>query len=385
MDKLLGPKKFSTEKYPRNQKKNFQTQPFLPSLSQTNKSAYIMANPSQPKTDASGQELNYTEQRYFSSYDHFGIHEEMLKDQTRTLAYRSAIYQNASMFKDKVVLDVGCGTGILSMFAARSGAKHVIGVDMSNIINMARKIVDLNGFSDKITLIQGKMEEIELPFPKVDIIVSEWMGYFLLYESMLDTVLYARDKYLVPGGLIFPDKATMHIAGIEDGEYKEEKIGFWRDVYGFDYSPFQEIVMSEPLVDVVDQRVVNTSSAKICDLDLYTVKVEDLAFSSTFHIKANRDDQVHALLVWFDIEFSKCDIPVQFSTGPYAKYTHWKQTVFYLTDVLTINAGEQIHGSISSAPNAQNPRDLDIEIGYDFKLNNEKERSASNKLKFLMC
>jgi hypothetical protein len=101
----------------------------------------------------------------------------------------------------------------------------VIGVDMSTIIHKAREIVEVNGMSDKITLLQGKMEEVELPFPKVDIIISEWMGYFLLYESMLDTVLYARDKYLVEGGLIFPDKATIFMAGIEDGDYKEEKIG----------------------------------------------------------------------------------------------------------------------------------------------------------------
>jgi type I protein arginine methyltransferase len=107
----------------------------------------------------------------------------------------------------------------------RAGAKHVIGVDMSTIIEKAKEIVAINGMSDKITLLQGKMEEVELPFPKVDIIISEWMGYFLLYESMLDTVLYARDKYLAPGGLIFPDKATIYMAGIEDGEYKEEKIG----------------------------------------------------------------------------------------------------------------------------------------------------------------
>jgi len=69
------------------------------------------------------------------------------------------------------------------------------------------------------------MEEVVLPVDKVDIIISEWMGYFLLYESMLDSVLYARDKYLVPGGLMFPDEATMYMAAIEDQEYKEEKIG----------------------------------------------------------------------------------------------------------------------------------------------------------------
>ncbi len=107
----------------------------------------------------------------------------------------------------------------------KAGAKHVVGVDMSTIIDKAKEIVERNGMTSKITLLQGKMEEVELPLPKVDIIISEWMGYFLLYESMLDTVLYARDKYLKTGGLIFPDKATIYMAGIEDGEYKDEKIG----------------------------------------------------------------------------------------------------------------------------------------------------------------
>ena len=75
-----------------------------------------------------------------------------------------------------------------------------------------------------IELVQGKVEEVELSEPKVDIIISEWMGYALFYESMLDTVLYARDKWLVPGGLIFPDKATLFITMIEDAEYKKTKI-----------------------------------------------------------------------------------------------------------------------------------------------------------------
>ena len=116
-------------------------------------------------------------------------------------------------------------TDWVARFAARAGAKHVIGVDMSSIIEKAKEIVAVDGHSDKITLLQGKMEEVKLPFPKVDIIISEWMGYFLLYESMLDTVLYARDTYLAEDGKIFPDKATMYVAAIEDGEYKDDKIG----------------------------------------------------------------------------------------------------------------------------------------------------------------
>lgn len=75
-----------------------------------------------------------------------------------------------------------------------------------------------------ITLVKGKLEDVPLPIDKFDIIISEWMGYFLLYESMLDTVLLARDRYLKPDGLIFPDTATLYLAAIEDADYKEEKI-----------------------------------------------------------------------------------------------------------------------------------------------------------------
>jgi protein arginine N-methyltransferase 1 len=126
----------------------------------------------------------------------------MLKDEVRTLSYMRAIVKNKHLFKDKIVLDVGAGTGVLSMFAAQAGAKHVYAIDMANIIDKSKLIVAENNLSDKITCIKGKMEDIELPVDKVDIIISEWMGYFLLYEGMLDTVIAARDKWLVPDGLV---------------------------------------------------------------------------------------------------------------------------------------------------------------------------------------
>ena len=95
---------------------------------------------------------------YFDSYAHHAIHEEMLKDEVRTRTYEMAIKQNAHLFRDKVILDVGCGTGILSMFASQVGAKHVYAVDCSSIAVSARQIVLKNGFGpDKITVIQGKV------------------------------------------------------------------------------------------------------------------------------------------------------------------------------------------------------------------------------------
>ena len=95
---------------------------------------------------------------YFDSYAHFGIHEEMLKDEVRTLTYRNSMYENKHLFKDKVVLDVGCGTGILCMFAKKAGAKHVYGIDMSSIIDHAKVIVKQNGYEN------GKRKTIHKSF-----------------------------------------------------------------------------------------------------------------------------------------------------------------------------------------------------------------------------
>jgi type I protein arginine methyltransferase len=266
----------------------------------------------------------------------------------------------------------------------KAGAKHVVGVDMSTIIFKAREIVEVNGMSDRITLIQGKMEEIPMPFPKVDIIISEWMGYFLLYESMLDTVLYARDKYLAPDGLIFPDKASIFMAGIEDGDYKEEKIGFWDNVYGFDYTPLKETALSEPLVDTVEIKTVVTDPSPVLTLDLYKCKPEDLAFSAPFDLTCRRDDFVHALVAWFDIEFSACHKPIRFSTGPHTKYTHWKQTVLYLHEVLTVQQGEVIKCVLHNHPNEKNRRDLDIKIEYKFEPE-DPTRTAEGVCEYKMC
>ncbi|CAG2212853.1 PRMT1 [Mytilus edulis] len=334
---------------------------------------------------------------YFDSYAHFGIHEEMLKDEVRTLTYRNSMIHNKHLFKGKVVLDVGCGTGILCMFAAKAGASKVIGIECSGIIEYAQKIVDANKFSDVVTLIKGKVEEVQLPdgIEKVDIIISEWMGYCLFYESMLNTVIFARDKWLAPGGLIFPDRATMYVTAIEDRQYKDtkincgmifpdratlyvcaiedrqykdEKINWWDNVYGFDMSCIRKTAIAEPLIDVVDPNMVVTNACLVKEVDIYTVQLDDLSFTAPFHLQCRRSDYIHALVTYFNIEFTKCHKRTGFSTAPEAPYTHWKQTVFYFDQLdLTVKKGEELYGTLSVKPNKNNVRDLDFEIDVDFK------------------
>ncbi|KAJ7405513.1 hypothetical protein BTVI_69031 [Pitangus sulphuratus] len=197
---------------------------------------------------------------YFSSYGHYGIHEEMLK----------------------VVLDVGCGTGILSMFAAKAGAKKVIGVDQSEIIYQAMDIIRLNKLEDIITLVKGRIEEVDLPLDKVDVIISEWMGYFLLFESMLDSVIYAKDKYLAEGGSVYPDICTISLVAVGDMNKHVDKLLFWEDVYGFDMSCMKKAVIPEAVVEVLDPNTLISAASVIKHIDCNTASTPDLEFSSDF-------------------------------------------------------------------------------------------------------
>ncbi len=301
-------------------------------------------------TDMPKDDIKKNDAAYFGGYSDRLIHEVMLRDTHRTETYRDSMLARPDLFKDKVVLDVGCGTGILSMFAARAGARRVVGVDAASIIDRTRDIVERNGLSDKITLVKGKVEEIVLPADvlSVDIIVSEWMGYFLLYETMLPSVFYARDKWMrrcngisvyedcmqnnrqytteeaqkakksaqttlpfARDALLFPDVARMFVSGIETNAVRERTHNFWHDVYGFDMSLLISSEESAPIatVEVVKQRDACTITSKegLISYELMSCQSEELDFVSNFTLTSEKDDIIDTIVVWFDTVFSSLE------------------------------------------------------------------------------
>ena len=165
-----------------------------------------MPPPSGIELQPGAQGLDFA--NYFVSYGYLYHQKDMLQDRGRMTAYRNAILQNASCFEGKVVLDVGAGSGVLSIWAAMAGAKRVYAVEATSMAQHARRLVQQNGVQDVVVVLEGYMEAQELP-EKVDLIVSEWMGYFLLREAMYDSVLAARDKWLKPGGAMYPSHAFL--------------------------------------------------------------------------------------------------------------------------------------------------------------------------------
>merc|ERR1711862_414962 len=100
---------------------------------------------------------------------------------------------------------------------------------------------------------------------------------------------------------------------------------------------------------------VVTNAVPILNIDLRHCSKEDLSFASPFRLRANRRDSVHAFVAYFECAFTGVQQPLGFSTSPFSKYTHWKQTIFYLHDDITICEGEQIFGKITCVPNQKNP------------------------------
>lgn len=299
------------------------------------------------------------DQEYFNSYAHFGIHHEMLTDFVRTVSYRDALHNNKPLIQGKTVLDLGCGTGILSMFVASAGAATVIGIDHSDILYNAIDIVKENKLEDTIILVKGRLEDTELPIDKVDIIVSEWMGYFLLFEAMVDSVIYARDTHLKPGGMILPNRCTISIVGCSDEDYHKEYVGFWNDVYGYRMSCMCTPSIREPLISVVSSDHIVTTAAEIYSIDLNTVSTDCTDFKSEFSLTATKDTELTAIIGYFDVCFDLSN-PVSFSTGPLCKPTHWKQTVFLIKKPIPLKQGEVLNGKLVCERSSVQLRSLKI-------------------------
>lgn len=298
---------------------------------------------------------------YFESYATLGIHQEMLRCH-RTDAYLEAIA--ALDLQGKVVLDVGCGTGVLAIACARAGARAVYAVEASPVADAARRVVEANGHGGVITVIHGRMEEVELP-EKVDLIVSEWMGCLALYESMLDAVLIARDRWLVPGGQLVPRRARIWLAPYRDQDTWDERVCFWdRDVHGIDMSCLAATAAAElgrrPAIEWAAPHHVVADGACVIDLDLAAMPAEEaLAASGRFAFRCDCSCDLHAFVGWFDVELT----PGKWlGTAPADEPTHWRQTLLYLGAPLPVQQDTRIEGQMAMKQNGNNPRCWDLTL-----------------------
>jgi protein arginine N-methyltransferase 6 len=254
------------------------------------------------------------------------------------------------------------------MFCVHAGAKKVYAVEASSMAEQARLVITANSMQDKIIVIQEKVENVTLP-EQVDIIVSEWMGYMLLYESMLTSVLAARDKFLKPGGVMLPESAQLFIALFSDSECYDESVEFWDSVkerYKVDMSvlkPYSiECLTKRVHVESVDGEHVMSRPAEICNLKLNSVNSSQLEHvTNSFSMECFGDTSLHGFVTWFNVSFPDDSA---LSTSPYHPSTHWQQSVIYFDKPLNVKLGDNIKGNITITPNRNYQRFLNVVVSY---------------------
>ncbi|CAL8991445.1 unnamed protein product [Prunus brigantina] len=300
---------------------------------------------------------------YFHYYGQLLHQQNMLQDYVRTGTYYAAVIENRVDFTGRVVVDVGAGSGILSLFAAQAGAKHVYAVEASEMAEYARKLIAGNpSLGQRITVIKGKVEEVELP-EKADILISEPMGTLLINERMLETYVIARDRFLQPNGKMFPTLGRIHMAPFSD-EYLFVEIAnkalFWQqqNYYGVDLQPLYASAFqgyfSQPVVDAFDPRLLVAPSMSHV-IDFTKINEEDLyEFDIPLRFVAAVGTRVHGLACWFDVLFDGSTVQRWLTTAPGAPTTHWYQLRCVLSQPIYVMAGQEITGRLHMiAHNAQ--------------------------------
>ncbi|GAB4851283.1 Probable histone-arginine methyltransferase 1.3 [Ancistrocladus abbreviatus] len=300
---------------------------------------------------------------YFHYYGQLLHQQNMLQDYVRTGTYYAAVIENRVDFFDRVVVDVGAGSGILSLFAAQAGAKHVYAVEASEMAEYAQKLIEGNPYlSERVTVIKGKVEEVELP-EKADILISEPMGTLLVNERMLESYVIARDRFLVPNGKMFPAVGRIHMAPFSD-EYLYVEIAnkalFWQqqNYFGVDLTPLYgsafQGYFSQPVVDAFDPRLL-VAPAVSHVIDFASIKEEELyEIDIPLQFTALVGTKVHGLACWFDVLFNGSSVQRWLTTAPAAPTTHWYQLRCVLSQPIYVMAGQEITGRLHMvAHNAQ--------------------------------
>ncbi|CAJ1020396.1 Ribosomal protein L11 methyltransferase (PrmA), putative [Leishmania lindenbergi] len=310
------------------------------------------------------------DEQYFESYADLSVHKAMLRDRPRMNFYKTLL-TDRSVVEGKVVVDVGSGSGILSCWAAQSGAAHVLSIEASSLAEVQRQIISDNGVAGRVTVVPCTVEEVVAAGVEVflhthpcvrlhggvALVVSEWMGFYLFHECMLPSVIRARNFFREVNAALqsslpvcmLPSNGRLLAAPITLKPYYAETFAaFWDSVddvclHALGKLDFQEhIEATSPLVDVMPPRALLHDGAVFWEGSFDTLSIDDLSsivaartfdFSTcitTASAKASLVETGHftvdGFTLWFQVSYGDAVL----DTSPLAPPTHWKQTTVLL-------------------------------------------------------
>ena len=223
------------------------------------------------------------------------FHRMLVNDHPRSLAYQQAIAE--AVRPGDTVLDIGAGSGILSLFACQAGAARVYAVERTSMAGMALALAQANGFGDRMQVLQQDLREVELP-ERVDVVVSELISQGLVGQFMEPLTEYARTHLLKPGGRILPEDVEYFAAPACSPAAWASLERPADGLYGLDFAPLRRPFRNRVKEARFDQCSLLATPQLVYRIDSPTVVAQHRpSASGRFAIDRERD--CHGLLVWF--------------------------------------------------------------------------------------
>lgn len=276
------------------------------------------------------------------------IHIAMLNDRRRTASFLAGIAEIVR--PGDVVVDIGTGTGILAIAAARAGAAHVYAIEASAIASVARAIFAASGLAERITLVRGWSTEVELP-ERADVLVSEMIGNDPLEERVLEVTRDAKKRLLKPSARFVPSRIRVFglPVTVPHGELMKrtvtaETLDHWRSWCDVDFSPLAELARNSyhPQFFINPQRTrewkVLSEPVLLAEVEFNTL--QDLIIAQTISVTATAAGELNGLLVYFELTLGSTTTlsnhPVQAEES-----NHWRSPVFLFSEPLSVQPGDR--------------------------------------------
>lgn len=276
------------------------------------------------------------------------IHVRMLNDRRRTSCFLAGIAEVVS--PGDIVVDIGTGTGVLAIAAARAGAEHVYAIEATAIGEAAQAVFEANGLTDRITLLREWSTRIDLP-ERADVLISEVIGNEPLGENVLETITDARRRLLKPKARMVPHKVRIFGLPVTIPDLELTKhtptmnaLRNWRSWYGIDFDRLAEVAWTRDLypaffIESEQARGWKTISEPILMAEIDLREVERPTIDHSVTVAANTSGQLNGLLVYSELKLG----PVtRLSTHPaqVGKDNHWRNKVWVI-DPLRLRPRDQ--------------------------------------------
>ncbi len=280
-------------------------------------------------------------------FDAAPIHAAMLNDRTRTAAFLDGI--RAVVRPGDVVVDIGTGTGILAIAAARAGARHVYAVEASGIAESARAMFEANDLADRITLVQGWSTQIDLP-ERADVLVSEIIGNEPLGERVLEVMSDAVKRLLKPDARLIPSRldifglpVTIPRSELVKRTFTPEALQNWRSWYEIDFSLLGKVARISPHAFYIRPHTARdwkSLSEPVLLAKVDFKSAQDLIIDNTTKVTAKSAGQLDGLIIYFELELGP---KIRLSTAPVQtdEDCSWRSRVWVFAEPLHLQVGEQ--------------------------------------------